>query len=91
MVFITAIESKLKTNSQDVYWKNDKGDEGGGAMTLLLSVSSVGTTELSSSYTFAGKSSDNPVGQQQPVIHFITEVNQGWTSLNNCLWLHCIW
>lgn len=70
--------------------ENDKGDEGGSARTPSLSASSAGA-ELSSLHTFAGKSSDNSVGQQQPVIHFIDGVNQGWTSLNNCLQLHCIW
>lgn len=50
--------------------ENDKGDEGGGAMTPLLDASSAGA-EPSSSYTFAGKASDSPVGHQRPVIHFI--------------------
>lgn len=67
----------------------DEGEEGGGAMSPSLSASSAGA-ELSSSYTFASKSSDNPVGQQEPVIHFIDGVNPGWTSLNPIITLHLV-
>lgn len=72
-MFITAIESKLQ---QILKMFVDEGEEGDGAMTPSLSASSAGA-ELSSLYTFAGKSSDNPVGQQQSVIHFIDGVNPG--------------
>lgn len=72
-MFISAIESKLK---QILKMFVDEGEEGGGAMTPSLSASRAGA-ESSSLYTFAGKSSDKPVGQQQPAIHFIDRVNPG--------------
>lgn len=69
--------------------ENDEGDEDVNATTPSLSASNAGT-ELNSSHTFAGKSSDNPVGQQQPVIHFIDGVNQGWTKLNTMITRHLV-